>query len=118
LVLKPDARLREMYFGAWELRPWAGIARAEFDTWLADFVSGQTQPAQVRLDGAAAARGFSIGNRCVPSIIVTRPLARRAVLSVPPTCFISADCRAPTKASGHLSGWRCSRWPRLWGMVS
>ena len=26
-----DARLAEMDFGAWELRPWSAIARAEFD---------------------------------------------------------------------------------------
>lgn len=37
LILKTDARLREFDFGRWERRPWADIARAEFDAWLADF---------------------------------------------------------------------------------
>ncbi|QXL83174.1 histidine phosphatase family protein [Comamonas sp. NLF-1-9] len=37
LVLKPDARLRELDFGAWEGRPWSAIERAAFDAWLADF---------------------------------------------------------------------------------
>lgn len=37
LILKPDARLRELDFGAWEGQPWSGIAREAFDAWLADF---------------------------------------------------------------------------------
>jgi alpha-ribazole phosphatase len=31
-----DSRLVEMDFGAWELRPWDRIARAEIDAWAAD----------------------------------------------------------------------------------
>ncbi len=42
LRLQTDVRLREFDFGAWEGRPWATIARPEFDTWLADF--GQARP--------------------------------------------------------------------------
>ena len=34
----PDARLAEMDFGAWELRTWPGIARAEVDAWAADLL--------------------------------------------------------------------------------
>jgi len=37
LMLKPDARLRELDFGAWEGRPWSAIGREAFDAWLADF---------------------------------------------------------------------------------
>ena len=33
-----DARLAEMDFGAWELRPWDEIARAEIDAWSADLL--------------------------------------------------------------------------------
>lgn len=33
-----DARLAEMDFGAWELRSWDDIARAEVDAWAADLV--------------------------------------------------------------------------------
>lgn len=43
LVLKTDARLREMDFGSWEGRRWADIPRAEFDRWLAGFAD--TPPA-------------------------------------------------------------------------
>lgn len=37
LVLKPEPRLREMDFGAWEGRRWDAIARNDFDAWTADF---------------------------------------------------------------------------------
>lgn len=33
----PDARLREMDFGAWEGHCWSDIGRAEIDAWTADF---------------------------------------------------------------------------------
>lgn len=34
-----DARLAELDFGAWEMRSWSGIARAEIDAWAADVAS-------------------------------------------------------------------------------
>ncbi|MDO9403972.1 MAG: histidine phosphatase family protein [Polaromonas sp.] len=37
LEARPDARLAEMHFGAWENRPWCDIAREELDAWTADF---------------------------------------------------------------------------------
>ncbi len=39
LALKIDRRLQEMNFGAWEGRPWANIARSEFDAWTDNFPS-------------------------------------------------------------------------------
>lgn len=33
-----DARLAEMDFGAWELRPWSDIAHAEVNAWVADLL--------------------------------------------------------------------------------
>ncbi|AKU22627.1 histidine phosphatase family protein [Massilia sp. NR 4-1] len=33
-----DARLAEMNFGAWELRQWDEVARAEIDAWTADLL--------------------------------------------------------------------------------
>lgn len=33
-----DARLAEMDFGAWEMRPWGDIPRAEVDAWAADLL--------------------------------------------------------------------------------
>lgn len=37
-ALRFDARLAEMDFGAWEMRPWQAIAREEIDAWAADMV--------------------------------------------------------------------------------
>ncbi len=37
LHLQPDARLREMDFGAWEGQPWSQLPRAALDQWSADF---------------------------------------------------------------------------------
>lgn len=34
-----DARLAEMDFGAWELRPWSDIARADIDAWVSDIAA-------------------------------------------------------------------------------
>jgi len=39
LASKPDARLVEMDFGAWEGQAWDAIARAEIDAWTAAFAS-------------------------------------------------------------------------------
>jgi alpha-ribazole phosphatase len=44
-----DARLAEMDFGAWEGRPWASIAREDFEAWTADFA-----------DARAGVRGESV----------------------------------------------------------
>ncbi|KQO14946.1 phosphoglycerate kinase [Acidovorax sp. Leaf78] len=42
LASKPDARLVEMDFGAWEGRAWDTIARAEIDAWTASFANYRT----------------------------------------------------------------------------
>ena len=36
VAVETDARLRELYFGAWENRPWKEIGRAASDPWAAD----------------------------------------------------------------------------------
>ena len=37
LMLIPDARLREMDFGAWEGRAWSTLAKSDIDAWTEDF---------------------------------------------------------------------------------
>lgn len=37
LIVRPDERLRELAFGAWEGRPWDVLDRAETDRWAADY---------------------------------------------------------------------------------
>jgi len=47
-----DARLAEMDFGRWEMRPWSGIARAEVDAWAADLLHCRPGGAENVLDVA------------------------------------------------------------------
>lgn len=39
LTLKPDARLRELDFGAWEGQTWAALPRAELGAWAAQLAT-------------------------------------------------------------------------------
>ena len=39
LQVQPDARLRELDFGAWEGRAWSSIARADIDAWTTAFAT-------------------------------------------------------------------------------
>lgn len=34
-----DERLREMYFGSWEMKPWAEIPATEINPWYEDFIN-------------------------------------------------------------------------------
>jgi alpha-ribazole phosphatase len=38
-AVRYDDRLKEYFFGDWEMRPWDAIDRAQLDSWMADFVS-------------------------------------------------------------------------------
>ncbi|QJD99414.1 phosphoglycerate mutase [Massilia forsythiae] len=57
-ALRLDARLAEMDFGAWELRPWSGIARVEVDAWAADLLHYRPGGAENVLDVAARVAAF------------------------------------------------------------
>ncbi|GAB3755370.1 alpha-ribazole phosphatase [Spirosoma pomorum] len=39
LAVRYDDRLKEYFFGDWEMKPWDAIDRAQLDSWMADFVS-------------------------------------------------------------------------------
>ncbi|MGR3539854.1 MAG: histidine phosphatase family protein [Hasllibacter sp.] len=57
----PDPDLREMDFGAWEMRPWSAIPRAELDAWAADLTGyrppgGETVAEMAARAGRALAR--------------------------------------------------------------
>ena len=41
LGIEVEPALRELDFGAWELRRWDSIARAEIEAWAADFLGGR-----------------------------------------------------------------------------
>lgn len=53
-----DARLAEMNFGAWELRPWSDIPRADVDAWTADLLHYRPGGAENVLDVARRVQAF------------------------------------------------------------
>lgn len=53
-----DARLVEMDFGAWELRRWSDIPRAEVDAWTADLLRYRPGGADNVLDVARRVQAF------------------------------------------------------------
>ena len=56
--LRIDARLAEMDFGRWELRPWSAIPRAEVDAWAADLLDHRPGGAENVRDVAHRVAGF------------------------------------------------------------
>ncbi len=57
-ALQFDARLAEMDFGAWELRPWSDIPRAEVDAWNADLLHHRPGGGESVLDVARRVAAF------------------------------------------------------------
>lgn len=53
-----DARLAEMNFGEWELRPWSAIPRGDVDAWTADLLRYRPGGAENVLDVARRVRAF------------------------------------------------------------
>jgi alpha-ribazole phosphatase len=57
-ALHSDARLAEMDFGRWEMRPWSAIPRSEVDAWAADLLHHRPGGAENVLDVARRVDGF------------------------------------------------------------
>jgi alpha-ribazole phosphatase len=57
-TLHVDARLSEMDFGSWEMRPWSGIARAEVDAWATDLLHYRPGGGECVLDVARRVAAF------------------------------------------------------------
>jgi len=53
-----DPRLVEMDFGAWELRPWSAIPRAEVDAWVRDLIAYHPGGGESLEDMACRIGGF------------------------------------------------------------
>ncbi|KQV41479.1 histidine phosphatase family protein [Massilia sp. Root335] len=64
-----DARLAEMDFGAWELRPWSAIPRADVDAWTADLLHYRPGGAENVLDVARRVHAF-VDDLRVPAALV------------------------------------------------
>ncbi|MCE3264530.1 MAG: phosphoglycerate mutase [Pseudoduganella sp.] len=54
----PDARLMEMDFGAWELRPWSEIPREEVDAWASDLLDYRPGGGETVREVAARVHSF------------------------------------------------------------
>nr|WP_307728054.1 histidine phosphatase family protein [Massilia terrae] len=54
-----DARLAEMDFGAWEMRAWSDIPRAEVDAWAADLSNYRPGGGENLREVAARVNGFA-----------------------------------------------------------
>jgi alpha-ribazole phosphatase len=57
-TLHVDARLAEMDFGAWEMRPWSAIARADVDAWNSDLLTYRPGGAENVMDVARRVAAF------------------------------------------------------------
>jgi len=58
VAMTRDARLAEMHFGAWELRPWSDIPRAEIDAWADDLTGYRPGGGENVLQMAQRVRAF------------------------------------------------------------
>jgi alpha-ribazole phosphatase len=65
-----DARLAEMDFGAWELRPWSDIPRADVDAWTADLLHYRPGGAENVLDVARRVQAFADEVRASSALVI------------------------------------------------
>ena len=65
-----DARLAEMDFGAWELRPWSAIPRGDVDAWAADLLHYRPGGAENVLDVARRVQAFADEMRGVSALVI------------------------------------------------
>ena len=65
-----DARLAEMDFGAWELRPWSEIPRSDIDAWAADLLHYRPGGAENVLDMAHRVQAFADEMRGASALVV------------------------------------------------
>jgi len=67
-----DARLAEMDFGRWEMRPWSDIPRGEVDAWADDLLHHRPGGAENVLDVARRVAGFvdMLRTEAIPEALV------------------------------------------------
>lgn len=111
LMLKTDARLREMNFGNWEGRRWDAIAQSEFDAWTADFaghpVGGDGET--VRAVMARVSQAFDeLGHTDTDTVWVTHAGIIRAAQ------LLAQGIRQVTRADQWpVDGTACGQWRTL-----
>ena len=100
LASKPDARLREMDFGAWEGQAWNAIGKGPIDAWTAAFA---THPPG--------------GGECLAAMLARVAAALRAAQEAPATDMVwithagVARCVAWLQLHGEKAEPRAENWP-------
>jgi alpha-ribazole phosphatase len=85
--LRIDARLAEMDFGRWEMRPWSAIPRAEVDAWAADLLDHRPGAAENVRDVAHRVAGFmedlrTGANSCDEALVICHAGTIRLLLAM------------------------------------
>ena len=97
LIYTVDDRLREMDFGAWELRPWDEVPRADMDAWLADFTDarpgGDGESVRTLMARVGAAWDDTLAAPPAPTLWVTHAGVMRAAM------LLSLGVRLPAQAA-------------------
>lgn len=124
-VEQPDARLREIDFGAWERRRWDAIGRAALDAWAADLLHARSHGGESVAQFAARAGSWFEAWRAQPAAslagctwVVThagvmRVLAARMLgQPIEVTLRRPIDMNALVWLRGEATGerWRVVRW--------
>lgn len=100
-----DARLNEMDFGHWELKPWVAVPRSAFDDWMADFAHhrfGGAESTQQVIDRVAGALHDLRASPVREAVWVTHAGVIRAVQ------FLAAQGAAPVPVAIAS----VDQWPR------
>lgn len=86
LPARPDARLIEMDFGAWEGRPWNDIPRGELDEWAADFLHARPHGGESVAQLQARTQAALAEYRALPGhhLLVTHAGVIKAALATGP----------------------------------
>ena len=89
-----DTRLTELDFGAWEMRRWDDIARAEIDAWAADVVHYRPGGGESVAAMAARILAFYAALPPEPAVIVCHAGTIRLLAAWRPGCDIETMARA------------------------
>lgn len=84
-----DARLAEMDFGDWEMRPWSAISRSEVDAWAGDLLHHRPGGAENVLDVArrvddfvATLRADAAAGHCAEALVICHAGTIRLLLAM------------------------------------
>ena len=89
-----DARLTELDFGAWEMRRWDDIARAEIDAWAADVVHYRPGGRESVAAMAARVLEFFTALPAEPAVVICHAGTIRLLSAWRPGCDIDTMARA------------------------